>query len=285
MPCRTADLIEVPQRPQILHKPLEAARNPKRKRGQEVGHSSFQGGDRLPSKRLGTSPSNCTAEERVASDVRKNSTEPIQYQICTGRWPKKYFEQDSQVREDLEQDSWLEEQMENLTQVVEYVEINGYRYPRPIGKLPTSLRWKQSDSSLNGSSDQQKRESKSAPYRDTRYNTLLATKGSFMNKSELDITMESKKLCQHLLELNQAAPKDSLFRDDLFEKTCQKIGDRNEARAIQDISRLIVPSAETLATYGATNLDHLIEGVNEGWVGSIAVEGPKPQPDYSVGFR
>ena len=46
-----------------------------------------------------------------------------------------------------------------------------------------------------------------------------------------------------------------------------------------------MPSAETLATYGATHLDHLIEGVNEGWMGSIPVEGPKPQPDYSVGFR
>ena len=44
-------------------------------------------------------------------------------------------------------------------------------------------------------------------------------------------------------------PKDSLFRDDLFEKTCRKI----EARVIQDIARLIVPSAETLATYGATH--------------------------------
>jgi hypothetical protein len=31
--------------------------------------------------------------------------------------------------------------------------------------------------------------------------------------------------------------------------------------------------------------EHLIEAVNESWTGSIAVEGPKPQPDYSVGFR
>ena len=64
-----------------------------------------------------------------------------------------------------------------------------------------------------------------------------------------------------------------------------KIQDRNEARIIQDIARLILPSAETLATYGATNLNHLIEGVDEGWIGNIPVEGPRPQPDYSVGFR
>ena len=70
---------------------------------------------------------------------------------------KEYFEQDSQVREDLEQDSWLEEQMDYSTQVVQYVEINGLRYPRPIRKAPTSLRRKQSDSSLTGSSDQKKK--------------------------------------------------------------------------------------------------------------------------------
>lgn len=37
------------------------------------------------------------------------------------------------VRENLEHNSWLKEQMKNSTQVVEYVEINGYKYPRPVG--------------------------------------------------------------------------------------------------------------------------------------------------------
>lgn len=175
--------------------------------------------------------------------------------------------------------------MEQSYQVVQYVEIDGRRYPRPIRKLPTSLRRKQSDSNLTSSSDQNNRERKSAPYRDTRYTTLLAAKGSFMDKSDLGIADASKSLCRRLLESEQDVPKDSLFRNDLFEKTCRKIQDRNEARVIQDISRLIVPSAETLATYGATHLDHLIEGVNEGWTGSIPVQGPRPQPDFSVGFR
>ena len=173
--------------------------------------------------------------------------------------------------------------MEYSTEVVQYVEVNGQRYPRPVRKVPTSLRRKLSD--LTGSSDQTKRDSKSVAYRDTRYTMLLAAKGSFTNKSDLGITDASKSLCRRLLESTQDVPKDSLFRDDLFEKTCQKIQDRNEARVIQDISRLIVPSAETLATYGATDLDRLIEGVNEGWIGSIAVQGPRPQPDYSIGFR
>ncbi|OJD28259.1 hypothetical protein ACJ73_00338 [Blastomyces percursus] len=83
----------------------------------------------------------------------------------------------------------------------------------------------------------------------------------------------------------QSIPIDSLFRDDLFDKLCEMIQDRNETRVIRDISQLIVPSAELLATYGAIKLICLIESVNEGWENSIPVTGPRPQPDYSVGFR
>ncbi|KAM0413564.1 hypothetical protein ACHAPT_013659 [Fusarium lateritium] len=133
-------------------------------------------------------------------------------------------------------------------------------------------------------SDQKPREEKSAPYRDPRYETLLGTKGSFMTKSRLDVASASKSLARSLLEATQAVPEDSLFRDDIFESTCQKIQNRNEARVIQDISRLIVPSAETLATFGAKHLDILIESVNEGWNNSVPLTGTRPQPDYSVGF-
>lgn len=167
---------------------------------------------------------------------------------------------------------------------VQYVEINGVRYPRPIQKAPASLRRKQSDSSLSGSSDQKKRESKSAPYRDTRYATLLAAKGSYMEKGNLGITDSSLSFCKALLSLEQTIPNDSLFRDDVFEETCRRVQDRNEARVIRSISPYIVPSVEDLAILGATKLRCLIENVNEAWTGSIPVEGPRPQPDYAVGF-
>ena len=39
-----------------------------------------------------------------------------------------------------------------------------------------------------------------------------------------------------------------------------------------------------LAIYGDKHLDILIDNVNEAWTGSIPVEGPRPQPDYAVGF-
>ncbi len=281
-----ADQIKALQPPQSLNKPSKL--HQKRKR--EAGHSSPQNQDRPPLKRLRTSPPSCKAEgepqKKAERDTSKNNADLVKTWVQTNKWPSQYFQQDSQAREDFEHDSWLGEQMEESNQVVQYVEINGGRYPRPIRKIPTSLRRKQSDSSLTGSSDQKKRESKSAQYRDTRYTTLLAAKGSYMREfDDDDVPKKIKDSCQKLLERDQIVPRDSLFRDDLFKKTCRKIEDRNEALIIQDVTRLIVPSAQNLAIYGATHLDHLIECANEGWTGSIPVEGPRPQPDYSVGFR
>lgn len=134
-------------------------------------------------------------------------------------------------------------------------------------------------------SDQKPREEKNAPYHDPRYTTLLATKGSFMDKSKLGITETSKTLVRTLLETAQENPIDSLFSDDVFDATCRKVADRNEARIIRDITPLIVPPAENFATYGVSELDCLIESINEGWNNSIPLTGTRPQPDYSVGFR
>lgn len=106
-----------------------------------------------------------------------------------------------------------------------------------------------------------------------------------MAKSSLGIAETSKTLCATLLDAKQSYPDNSLFRDDIFESTCNKIGNRNEARVLQDIARLIVPSAETLATRGSAHLEILAESVNEGWNNSIPLVGTRPQPDYAVGFR
>ncbi|PGH09641.1 hypothetical protein AJ80_07670 [Polytolypa hystricis UAMH7299] len=152
-------------------------------------------------------------------------------------------------------------------------------------KSTTILRRKNSNSSLNSTpSDQDSRDGKSAKYRSPGYETVLATKGSFMAESELGITDSSKAMCNRLLDKKQATPKDTLFEDDRFQKACQKLQGKNEPRVIKDIARLIVPSAEDLATHGAKHLDHLVESVSESWRSSIAFYGPIPQPDYAVGF-
>jgi hypothetical protein len=133
-------------------------------------------------------------------------------------------------------------------------------------------------------SDEKPREAKSTPYKRASYETVLATKGSFMDKFDEDIEKANSDLCQTLLYSEQTYPQNSLFRDDLFDITCRKVRNRNESMVVRDISQLITPSAQTLATYSATNLDHLIESVNEGWNCAEPFYGPRPQPDYSVGF-
>lgn len=105
-----------------------------------------------------------------------------------------------------------------------------------------------------------------------------------MNKSELDVTASSKDLCHRLLDGEHATPHKTLFDDDVFENACRNLQGKNEARVIQDISRLIVPSAETLALR-VKSLECLVESVNEGWNNSIPLTGTRPQPDYSIGFR
>ncbi|RYP06257.1 hypothetical protein DL764_003271 [Monosporascus ibericus] len=134
-------------------------------------------------------------------------------------------------------------------------------------------------------SDQMSLGDLSAPYRDSRYESVLEFYGSMMKKSDLDITAISKTLCRTLLETEQPVPKNSLFDDDIFESACQAIRGQNEARIAQDIGQLIVPSAVILAIRGAKHLNILTESVHEGWNNSIPLYGARPQPDYSVGFR
>ena len=157
-------------------------------------------------------------------------------------------------------------------------------------KSETSLARKSSNAGSTGSSnrtpsDDKPRELKSAPYKHPGYKVLLGTLGSFMEESDRGITVQSMQDYHELLNSETEVPKDSLFRDDIFKKACRNVQDRNEAKIIQDITRLLVPSAESLTTYGATTLQRLTESVNEGWNNSIPLTKTRPQPDYAVGFR
>jgi hypothetical protein len=152
-------------------------------------------------------------------------------------------------------------------------------------KSSSNLSRKRSNSATSTTpSDQKPREEKSAPYRDARYPLLLQTKGSYMDISELGITDTSKHLVRDLLSGEQPVPKETLFDDDIFVDACRNLENKNEARIIQDISRLIVPSAESLSLRNK-NYKRLVESVNEGWNNSIPLTSTRPQPDYSVGFK
>ncbi|KAI9801191.1 MAG: hypothetical protein M1825_003465 [Sarcosagium campestre] len=145
-----------------------------------------------------------------------------------------------------------------------------------------------SDAELDDSSatpsDQKTREQKSALYRDARYSILLETKGTFMKDSEAGILAADVKFCKSLLTFKKDPPSDSLLDDRFFRETIYKISRENETRVIRDIGHLISPSAECLATRGMRRLRVLKESTNAGWNNAIPFEGPRPQPDFSVGF-
>ena len=180
-----------------------------------------------------------------------------------GRWP--------------EEQDWPEETSET--------DFTMERLPLARKKSSSNLSRKRSNSATSTTpSDQKPREEKSAPYRDARYALLLQTKGSYMDTSELGITDASKHLVRDLLSVEQPVPRETLFDDDIFVDACRNLQNKNESRIIQDISRLIVPSAESLALRNK-KYKCLVESVNEGWNNSIPLTGIRPQPDYSVGFR
>ena len=163
--------------------------------------------------------------------------------------------------------------------------MKNFSYLLAKKKSTNSLRRKGSESNLQTPSDQLPREAKSARYQSARYEVKLEEEGSYMRESNLGITDNSESVYLDLFKSKQAVPQDSLFRDDLFKNVCEKIQNRNEAMVIQDITRLIVPSAQNLAIYGATHLGHLYETVNEGWNNMNGFTWcARPQPDYSVGF-
>ena len=252
-------------RPRKRLQHLPPTKQPKnRKRRREDFNPLHQTSAEAPRKRarLRSPAVDTIVDQEAAINVGEEEIDPIDYWRLTNRWPKEYAEQSD----------------DNMSHLL------------ARKKSSSSLRRKQSGPasdapSFNTPSDQKPRDAKSAPYQDPRYETLLSTKGSFMNESDLGITEKSKETYLNLLDAKQTVPTDSLFRDNIFKRTCQNIRNRNETRVIRDISLLIVPSAETLATYGAKHLDILIDNTNEGWNNSIPLTSTRPQPDYSVGFK
>ncbi|KAH7019536.1 hypothetical protein EDB80DRAFT_676522 [Ilyonectria destructans] len=187
-------------------------------------------------------------------------TDPIAFWIEHGTWPKR----SSVAHLDLKS---LEP-------------INVWNKPAPPKLIKNS-----NYSSSTTPSDPGPREEKNAPYKHpVHIKYMEARQGTYMRKSEQGITDTSERLVDDLLAGEQQFPRDTIFDDTIFEQACLNLTDKSETRIIQDISRLIVPSAETLALRNKS-LKDLIEGVNEGWNKSIPLLDVHPQPDYSVGFN
>ncbi|KAF2259162.1 hypothetical protein CC78DRAFT_572088 [Lojkania enalia] len=122
----------------------------------------------------------------------------------------------------------------------------------------SSLRRKRSDASISAEtvqtrtpSDQQPREQKSAPYRHPRYEGQLQERGSFMDDHDEGITTQSEKLLAKLLKTPRKPPENTLFSDDnLFKKTYKSLKSENETK-----------------------------------INAIPFYGPRPQPDFGLGFK
>ena len=109
------------------------------------------------------------------------------------------------------------------------------------------------------------REEKNPLVKSRRYEQILKSVDIYMSQPEphLRAIKVDKALCRELLNKEQSVFKDILFNDDLFEWTLEDISNRNEARVIQDIGRLIVPAPEEMTRRETTHLKHLIETVDE----------------------
>ena len=269
---QVADLRRSKRPRKLVQQPLPVQQPEGRKRRRNISESGATGTSR---KRARHNPDKAAVDnftEQEEADNVDGQKDPILYWTKTGHWPEGYSEQSDK----------------NMSHLLARQKSSGSlrgKQSAHISVNPASVATSSAAPSSTTPSDQKPREVKSAPYQDPRYKLLLSTKGSFMEESALDITEKSKKSFLNLLDAKQKVPKDSLFRDDVFKRTYQKMQDRNETRVIRDISLLITPSAETLATYGADHLNILIESTNEGWNNSLPLTGTRPQPDFSVGFK
>lgn len=159
-----------------------------------------------------------------------------------------------------------------------YLSIRPQAYLLARLRTASTISRKQSDSGVSASPSDLR-----LPEADAGYELLLQTMGTHMGDSNQGIADTSGRLVERLLSSEQHVPRDTIFNDSIFERTIHNLRGKNKARVVQDISRLIVPSAETLALHDE-KLGCLIESVNESWNNSIPLLGSQPQPSYSVGF-
>lgn len=115
--CRNSDLVKAQQSSQILSKSFAFSWKWKwEQEEQEAENLSSWIQDQSSLKRSRISSSSCIAEvelkekkKKKTSDINDKNVNTLKYWTLTKRWSEKYFEQDSQIRKDLEQNSWLKE--------------------------------------------------------------------------------------------------------------------------------------------------------------------------------
>jgi hypothetical protein len=209
--------------------------------------------ERAPKRQRG-SPEGHRVEDSFRTEdtggIENSHVDPINYWIKGKHWPKEYFEQESTMN------------------------------PLLKRKISSSSLSKKSETS-----DGSAREGKNPAAKSRLYEKTLAAANIYMGGGP-GITDACRALCKSLLETEQPLPLDSLFRDDRFEKTCERLRNENEAKVVRDISPLLVPSVEVLCACGEEHLEYMVDHVNQKWYGCVPIiAGPVPQPDYSAGCK
>lgn len=225
----------------------------KRKRVTEAQSTSNQEGP--ADKRVQRWSTSVVGDNRLTAEASENTKlDPIEYWSREGVWPQEFFE--SRITMD--------------------------QFTRKKSQVSSGGPGAEDDNTLDI-------EDKSAVYKDPSYEPFLAENGSFLDESSQGVLEDSIDQSRALLRIQQIVPSDSatLFRDDVFFAAVGKLRNRNEARVINDIARLMVPSAETLVIFGAVDLDMIIVGLNERWNESVPLTqtARRPQPDFTAGFR
>lgn len=133
-------------------------------------------------------------------------------------------------------------------------------------------------------SNEQTRDEKSSPYQDARYEDQLSRKGFYLTSAHIGFDKGMLIEIGSLFKQETSVPEGTLFGEEVFMETCERISSRNETRIMCTIRNLIVPSAEELMTLKRISNFDLIESMNEGWTCTIPITPVRPQPDYAVGF-
>lgn len=183
-------------------------------------------------------------EGAEASDIINS---PIEYWSKTGNWPKKFFESDP-----------------NMSQ---------------------QLTKKRSSSAMSYS--QGVREGEYPPAHTPAYEKqILEPAGIILSQQfgETAISDNCKQLCVHLIDAKYEAPKNSLFEENIFWKVLEGVRSRNEARVVRDILPWLIPSAELLFMRGFSGFKDLTEEIQAEWK-CVSLAGPLPKPDFTVGYR
>ena len=149
------------------------------------------------------------------------------------------------------------------------------------------VRKRSSASRSNAQTDTVPRDQKYLAAKSPLYEKTLGKVGIYMDSDLSEPVSEDKAHCDALLVGAQPIPSDSLFHGNRFNYTCKRLRRRNEAMLLRDVTPVVTPSPELLFSYGAKNLEHLVEEINASWYKCLPLiaKGSNPQPDFFAGFQ